>query len=140
MSPICRSNGTREPGTPAYAARSANDFAAYRLTVTGRVNRPLALSLAQLRSMPARTQITRHDCVEGWSAIGKWTGPMLGNVLKLADIRRDARYLVFRCADLIGGTPYYESITLIAAYHPKTILAWGMKEAQLGHPDDSTER
>src|SRR3546814_5147404 len=66
MSPIFRSNGTRDPGTPAYAALSANDFAAYRLTVTGRVNRPLALSLAQLRSMPARTQITRHDCVEGW--------------------------------------------------------------------------
>src|SRR3546814_1028963 len=51
MSPIFRSNGTRDPRTPAYAALSANDFAAYRLTVTGRVNRPLALSLAQLRSM-----------------------------------------------------------------------------------------
>src|SRR3546814_20499568 len=75
-----RSNGTRDPGTPAYAALSANDFAAYRLTVTGRVNRPLALSLAQLRSMPARPQITRHDCVEGRRAIGKWTGPMLGQV------------------------------------------------------------
>src|SRR3546814_8160431 len=69
--------------------------------------------------MPARTQITRHDCVEGWSAIGKWTGPMLGNVLKLADIRRDARYIVFRCADLIGGKPYYESIDLIDAFHPQ---------------------
>src|SRR3546814_6728106 len=93
MSPIFRSNGTRDPGTPAYAALSANDFAAYRLTVTGRVNRPLALSLAQLRSMPARTQIPRHDCVEGRSAIGKWTGPMLGNVLKLPDIPRKSTRL-----------------------------------------------
>src|SRR3546814_15768705 len=112
----------------SYAALSANDFAAYRLTVTGRVNRPLALSLAQLRSMPARTPITRHDCVEGWSSNGKWTGPMLGNVLKLADIRRDARDIVFRCAALIGGKPYYESIDLHDAFHSAHILAWGRSE------------
>ncbi len=140
MSPIFRSNGTRDPGTPAYAALSANDFAAYRLTVTGLVNRPLALSLAQLRSMPARTQITRHDCVEGWSAIGKWTGPMLGNVLTLADIRRDARYIVFHCADRIGGNPYYESIDLIDAFHPQTILAWGMNDAVLTIPHGAPVR
>ncbi|HVI99091.1 MAG TPA: molybdopterin-dependent oxidoreductase [Sphingomonas sp.] len=131
VSPIFRSNGTRDPGTPAYAAMAAGGFASWRLAVTGLVNRPLSLSLAQLRSMPARTQITRHDCVEGWSAIGKWTGPMLGNVLKLADIRRDARYIVFRCADSIGGHRYYESIDLIDAFHPQTILAWGMNDAPL---------
>src|SRR3546814_15551087 len=90
--------------------------------------------------MPARTQITRHDCVEGWSAIGKWTGPMLGNVLKLADIRRDARYIVFRCADLIGGKPYYESIDLIDAFHPQTILAWGMNDAPLTIPPGAPVR
>ncbi|MCM8729690.1 molybdopterin-dependent oxidoreductase [Hephaestia sp. GCM10023244] len=140
MSPVFRSNGTRDPGTPAYAALVAGKFVDYRLTVTGLVNRPLALSLAQLRSMPTRTQITRHDCVEGWSAIGKWRGPMLGNVLKLADLRRDARYIVFHCADTVGGNPYYESIDLIDAFHPQTILAWGMNDALLSVPHGAPVR
>src|SRR3546814_19297012 len=78
MWPIFRSNGTRDPGTPPYAALSANDFAAYRLTGTGRVYRPLALSLAQLLSVSARTQTPRHQCVWGRGAIGKWTGGLTG--------------------------------------------------------------
>src|SRR3546814_20214245 len=65
---------------------------------------------------------------------------MLGNVLKLADIRRDARYIVFRCADLIGGKPYYESIDLIDAFHPQTILAWGMNDAPLTIPHGAPVR
>jgi DMSO/TMAO reductase YedYZ molybdopterin-dependent catalytic subunit len=76
--------------------------------------------------MPARTQITRHDCVEGWSAIGKWRGPLLGTILKAAGVRDTARYVVFTCADLMGGAPYYESIDLIDAFHPQTILAYAM--------------
>lgn len=132
MSPIFRSNGTADPGTPAYRALAAGNFADYRLTVGGLVDRPLSLSLAQIRAMPARTQITRHDCVEGWSAIGQWTGPMLGNVLKAAGMRRSARYVVFTCADQIAGSPYYESIDTVDAFHPQTILAWGMNGAPLG--------
>ncbi|VVS96840.1 Molybdopterin-binding protein [Sphingomonas sp. EC-HK361] len=130
MSPIFRENGTRNPNTDAYNAHVANRFADWRLKVGGLVDRPLDLSLAQLRSMPARTQITRHDCVEGWSAIGKWHGPMLGTVLKAVGVRRSARYVVFHCADLYRGTPYYESIDMIDAFHPQTILAWAMN----GHP------
>jgi len=85
--------------------------------------------------MPARTQITRHDCVEGWSAIGKWHGPMLGTILKAAGVSDKARYIVFTCADLYHGAPYYESIDLIDAFHPQTILAWAMNDAVLsvGH-------
>lgn len=131
MSPVFRSNGTANPNTPDYNAMVANRFADYRLQVGGMVTRPLALSLADLRQMPARSQITRHDCVEGWSAIGQWHGPMLGNVLKAAGIRRDARYVVFTCADLYHGAPYYESIDLIDAFHPQTILAWAMNGAPL---------
>ena len=135
MSPVFRVNGTRDPGTPSYKAAAANRFADWRIEVGGLVDRPLALSMAQLRSMPARTQITRHDCVEGWSAIGKWHGPTLGAVLKAARLRDAARYVVFTCADLYGGKPYYESIDLIDAFHPQTILAWGMNDALLsvGH-------
>ena len=123
VSPVFRSNGTANPNTPEYAALLANRFADYRLQVGGLVDRPLSLGLAQLGSMPARRQITRHDCVEGWSAIGEWQGPLLGTILKAAGTRRAARFVVFRCADSISGRPYYESIDLIDAFHPQTILA-----------------
>ena len=129
MSPIFRGNGTQNPGTPQYDALVANNFADYRLRIDGLVDRPLSLSLAQIRSLPARTQITRHDCVEGWSAIGKWHGPLLGTLLKAAAVRAGARYIVCICADF-GGT-YYDSIDLIDAFHPQTILAWAMNDQPL---------
>ncbi len=131
MSPVFRSNGTHDPGTAEYGALAAGKFTGWRLRVDGLVDRPLNLSLADLRAMPNRSQITRHDCVEGWSAIGKWTGPMLGTVLKAAGVRPSARYIVFTCADLYGGKPYYESIDLIDAFHPQTILAWSMNDGML---------
>lgn len=126
MSPSFRSNGNTTADTPQYRAMLANGFASYRLRIGGLVERPLAISLDQLRAMPSRTQITRHDCVEGWSAIGKWTGPQLSHVLDLARLREDARYIVFYCADSFDGIPYYESMDLADAYHPQTILAYGM--------------
>lgn len=130
-SPIFRSNGTRNPGTPEYAAMVADRFAGWRLQVGGLVSRPLSLSLADLRALPNRAQITRHDCVEGWSAIAKWTGPTLGSVLRAAGLGGQARYIVFRCADAIGGTPYYETIDLVDAFHPQTILAWALNDRVL---------
>ncbi len=135
MSPVFRTNGTNNPNTPDYNAMAAERFAGWRLQVGGLVATPLSLSLAQIRAISARTQITRHDCVEGWSAIGKWHGPMLGTILKAAGIRRDARYLVFTCADLYRGHNYYESIDVVDAFHPQTILAWAMNDAVLdiGH-------
>jgi DMSO/TMAO reductase YedYZ molybdopterin-dependent catalytic subunit len=131
MSPRFRSNGTRNPGTPAYQALAANRFADWRLRVDGLVARPLSLSLADLRAMPQRAQITRHDCVEGWSAIGKWQGPKLSGILDAAGLRDTARYLVFHCADSLRGGAYYESVDLIDAFHPQTILAWAMNDAIL---------
>lgn len=135
MSPVFRMNGTQLPDNRAYQAMIGNGFADWRLQVDGLVHRPLSLSLAQLRALPTRTQITRHDCVEGWSAIGKWHGVPLKVVLDAAGLRQGARYIVFHCADSIGDQPYYESIDLIDAYHPQTILAWGMNGQMLpvGH-------
>ena len=127
-SPFFRPNGTRDPGTAAYAALRAGRFADWRLQVDGLVTRPLSLSLADLGAFPQRAQITRHDCVEGWSAIGKWQGPRLGDVLKAAGLRASARYIVFTCADFYGGAPYYESIDLVDAFHPQTILAWALND------------
>ncbi len=135
-SPRFRTNGTHDPNTPEYNALSANRFRDWRLQVDGLVARPLSLSLAQLQAMPQRAQITRHDCVEGWSAIGKWQGPRLETLLRAAGIRPQARYVVFHCADRLGhGVPYYESIDMVDAFHPQTILAWAMNDAYLdvGH-------
>jgi len=126
LSPIFRANGTRQPAGAAYEAHRLAGFADWRLTINGLVARPLSLGLGQLRAMPQRTQTTRHDCVEGWSAIGQWTGVPLKLLLDAAGLRSSARYLVFHCADLYGGVPYYESIDLIDALHPQTILAWAL--------------
>jgi DMSO/TMAO reductase YedYZ molybdopterin-dependent catalytic subunit len=135
MSPVFRMNGNTLPADPAYARHAESGFAEWRLVVDGLVERPLALSLGAIRALPARTQITRHDCVEGWSAIGKWTGVPLKTLLDAARLKDGARYVIFHCADDFRGTRYYESIDLIDAFHPQTILAWGMNDALLpvGH-------
>jgi DMSO/TMAO reductase YedYZ molybdopterin-dependent catalytic subunit len=131
MSPTFRSNGSTMPADPAYRAMMDQGFSNWRLRVDGLVSRPLTLSLSDLRAMPQRSQITRHDCVEGWSAIGQWTGTQLSLVLLAAGIAPKARYVVFHCADDLeqstdGSGLYYESIDLIDAFHPQTILATDM--------------
>ncbi len=125
-SPVFRVNGTANPDTPEYNAHAASRFANWRLRVDGLVARPLDLSLADLRAMPQRAQITRHDCVEGWSAIGTWTGTPLKLLLEAAGLSTNARYLVFHCADFYGPNRYYETIDLVDARHPQTILAYGL--------------
>jgi len=128
ISPVFRSNGTHYPDTDLYRRLLENEFTDYKLAVGGLVVKPLSLSLPTLRALPARTQITRHDCVEGWSAIGKWTGVPLGSILKAAQVLPQARYVVFHCADSLGAATdtYYESIDLLDAYHPQTILAYDL--------------
>ena len=81
LSPVFPANGTRNPDNPEYQALARNGFADWKLGIGGLVQQPASFSLAELRGMPSRTQITRHDCVEGWSAIGKWKGVQLGELL-----------------------------------------------------------
>src|SRR5947209_2514998 len=126
MSPNFRSNGTAMPGTSEYAQHLAEQFANWRLRVDGLVTRPLSIPLQALRSIPHRVQITRHDCVEGWSAIAKWHGLQLSRILDQAGLSTRAKYIVFHCADRFGDKPYYESVDLVDAFHPQTIIAWGM--------------
>ncbi len=99
-----KANGSTNPDGEDYKAHAANGFADWKLTVSGLVEKPLELSLAELRAMPSRTQITRHDCVEGWSCIGKWTGVTLKALLDQAGLKPTARYVVFYCADDLGQT------------------------------------
>jgi DMSO/TMAO reductase YedYZ molybdopterin-dependent catalytic subunit len=134
LSPSFRSNGTSNPDNPAYQALAQNGFKDWTLKVDGLVETPMQFSLAQLRAMPKRTQITRHDCVEGWSAIGKWTGVPLAQVLALVKPTAQAKFVVFHCADPMesdGSSLYYESIDMDDAYHPQTILAYELNERTL---------
>ena len=96
-----RANGSTGVDDPDYIRLAQGGFADWRLTIDGLVERPLSLSLEELRALPARTQITRHDCVEGWSCIGQWTGVRLSAVLQMARLRPQARYIVFHCADAL---------------------------------------
>ena len=131
-----KANGTTDPDNDAYNQASDEGFVDWRLVVDGLVARPMSLSLAELRRLPARTQITRHDCVEGWSAIAQWTGAPLGLILKAAGVQPSARYAVFYCADNLDGEPakggqqapgqYYESLALVDAFHPQTLIAYAM--------------
>jgi DMSO/TMAO reductase YedYZ molybdopterin-dependent catalytic subunit len=123
ISPFFRGNGTRMPKSMEYQAQLAKSFADWRVAVTGLVEKPLSLSLVDIKALPQRTQITRHDCVEGWSAIGQWTGPQLKHVLDMARLKPEAQYIVFHCADHYGAQTYYESVDLIDAFHPQTIIA-----------------
>jgi DMSO/TMAO reductase YedYZ molybdopterin-dependent catalytic subunit len=134
-----KANGSTKPDDAAYIAHAENGFADWKLVVGGLVEESLELSLAELRAMPSRTQITRHDCVEGWSCIGKWKGVKLSALLTRARLKPDARYIVLYCADDLGQTgteagKYYESIGLADAFHAQTILAYEMNDQTLPIP------
>ena len=149
ISSTFKPNGSLDPKDPAYKALAAGRFASYALPVGGLVAKPRAFTLADLKGLPARTQITRHDCVEGWSCIGLWTGVPLRDVLDLVEPRPEARYVVFHCFDRYdtdyttdavdavqtldgrAGPVFYGSIGMDAAVHPQTILAYGMNGQDL---------
>ena len=128
IAPVFRPNGTTHPAGAAYAAMLADGFGSWRLRVDGLVQRPASFSLAQLRAMPARTQITRHDCVEGWSCIGQWKGVRLSHVLGQVVLAPEARFVLFHCLDRMDEDDetslYYESVDLDDALHEQTLLAW----------------
>ena len=126
-----RPNGVTAPDDAVYKGLLSGDFADWRLKVTGLVEKPLSLTPRPADRHAGRTQITRHDCVEGWSCIAKWTGTPLSLVLDEAKVKPEARYVVFHCLDSIerslsGDVKYYGSIDLIDARHPQTILAYGL--------------
>jgi DMSO/TMAO reductase YedYZ molybdopterin-dependent catalytic subunit len=125
-------NGNPPPITMDYMADAANQWNSWRLKISGVVEHPGIYSLAELKSMPSRTQITRHDCVEGWSAIAKWRGVPLAEIIKRVQPGPDARYIVFHCMDTDeNGQDYYESIDLEDAVRPQTILAYEMNDRPL---------
>jgi DMSO/TMAO reductase YedYZ molybdopterin-dependent catalytic subunit len=132
ISPKFRPNGNPPPITMDYTADAQNHWTKWRLEISGLVKQPLSFSLADLQAMPARTQITRHDCVEGWSVIGKWKGVRLEEIIDRVQPASHAKYVVFRCMDTdTYGVNYFESIDMIDAMHPQTILAYELNDHPL---------
>lgn len=134
MSPSFRSNGTSFPESAEYQTLAKENFKDWTLEIVGLVENPSKFTLTQIQALPSRTQITRHDCVEGWSAIAKWTGTPLHEVLALVKPLPKARYVVFYCADPMeddGTDLYYESIDMEDAYHAQTILAYKLNDETL---------
>jgi DMSO/TMAO reductase YedYZ molybdopterin-dependent catalytic subunit len=111
---------------PIYERLRAGDFADWRLRVEGLVSRPGTFSLADLQRYPARTQITKHTCEEGWSAIAEWTGVPLSRVLEAAGISQQARFVSLYCFDQNA-----DCFDMLDALHPQTILAYGMNGRSL---------
>lgn len=117
------------PADAQYSAWAADGFHGFSLVVDGAVARRKVIPLGALQRMTQTTQITRHDCVEGWSVVGKWSGVRLSDVLDAVQPRADARYVVFHCMDKDDqGTPYYESLDIHQARHPQALLALRMND------------
>jgi DMSO/TMAO reductase YedYZ molybdopterin-dependent catalytic subunit len=119
----------------AYRKIHADGFADWHLSVEGRVRTPRSFSLRDLKQLPSRTQITRHTCEEGWTAIGQWTGTPLSAVLDAAGVLPTARFVVFESHD-----DWTDCIDMLDAFHPQTILAYGMNGRDLPLPHGAPVR
>ena len=126
---------TVNPEDETYQRHRGAGFVDWRLPIDGLVTRPLSLSLDDLKRFPARTQVTQHHCERGWTAIGEWTGVALFRVLEAAGVRPEARYLVFRSVD-----GWYDSIDMVDALHPQTLLAYGMNGREIPIPHGAPVR
>lgn len=114
------------PQNDTYERLRSRKFAAWQLSVEGMVARPARFSLAELMRMPATTQITSQACEEGWSAIAEWTGVRLSDVLRVVGALPAAKYVVFFPFDV-----NWDSLDMDDAWHPQTLLAWGMNGREL---------
>lgn len=112
-----------------YEKLQRGEFIDWQLTVEGSVARPGKYSVRQLQHFPSRAQITRHTCEEGWTAIAEWSGVPLGSILEHVGIQSSARFVNFYSYD-----GWVDSIDLLDAFHPQTILAYGMNGKKLSIP------
>jgi len=115
------------PPSDEFKRHQASNFADWRLAVDGMVGNPVSLSLADIKAMPYRNQITEVVCEEGWSYVAEWIGTPLHEVLRTAEILPQARYIVYRSIQ----PDWWESIDMADALHPQTFLTWGMNDADL---------
>ena len=117
--------------TPDYQRHQSEAFANWKLSIDGLVARPTTFSLAEIKSFPARSQITHLACEEGWSYIAHWAGAPLADLLHRVGILPQAKYVMY--ASLEKG--WDDSIDMADALHPQTLIAHSMNGADLpaGH-------
>ena len=120
ISKVAPING-KPPESDEYYRLAANQFSDWRLLVDGLVARPRSFSLAELKSFPARQQITHQACEEGWSFIAQWIGVPLADVLNLVGVSEQAKWVVYYSVE----DDWWDSIDLPDAMHPQTFLAYG---------------
>jgi DMSO/TMAO reductase YedYZ molybdopterin-dependent catalytic subunit len=131
ISPYFWVNG-KPPVSDEWSELAKDSFACWKLKVTGLVEQPLVLSLAEIRAMPSKRQITQHCCIQGWSAFAEWTGVPLAEILKRCKVLPQARYLIFRSHQVDEqGREFYGSLDIEEAEHPQTILAYEMNGTPL---------
>jgi len=123
------------PSTLDYRQMLARRFSDWRLEVDGLVARPSSFSLDELRGFPVSRQITHQACEEGWSFIAEWIGVPLSHVLNLVGVSPRARYVMFFAFDDL-----WESIDMSDAWHPQTLLAYGMNGGALPAPHGAPVR
>jgi DMSO/TMAO reductase YedYZ molybdopterin-dependent catalytic subunit len=115
------------PPTEAFVRSQANGFSDWRLTVDGMVAHPGSFSLADLKAMGTRSQITEVACEEGWSYIAEWIGTPLHQVLRDVGVHPQARFAAYFSSD----THWWDSLDIREALHPQTLLTWGMNDGDL---------
>ncbi|ART79894.1 molybdopterin-dependent oxidoreductase [Oceanisphaera avium] len=131
ISPFLWPNGTL-PNSSEYEELVANDFAHYRLCISGLVESPQEYSLAQLRALPQQSQITTHFCIQGWSGVAKWSGVPMRDILAAVRPKPEARYAVFySLAEGSEGGRYYDCHKISNMQHKLTILALDMNDESL---------
>lgn len=115
------------PETEEFYKLRDNGYKDWRLKVCGMVEHELSLSLDELKAMPRKEQITKHICIQGWSAIGEWGGVHMEEILARAKPDKRAKYVVFHAYDVdANGKPFYEALRVSDMKDPLTILAYEM--------------
>lgn len=126
ISPDFRVNGL-PPDTEEFYKLRDDGFKNYKLKIGGLVEKEIELSLAEIKKMPKREQITKHICIQGWSAIGEWGGVRMSDIMKLVRPAPSAKYIILHAFDIdANGKPYYEVLKISDMYDKYSILAWEM--------------
>ena len=122
------------PTSDEWKTLASHGFKDYRLTITGLVENPLELSLADLQAMDKRTQVTLHNCIQGWSGIAAWGGVSMTKLMERVRPKPNAKWVVFYSFSEGGeGGEFYDSHSIANMWHPQALLAYEMNYAPLAH-------
>lgn len=131
ISPFFRVNGY-PPTSDEYTKLQANDFKDWKLKVYGLVEEPLEMTLNDIKNLRKQDQITKHNCIQGWTAVAEWAGLPMSDVLKLCKPKKEAKYVMFYSYDVdVDGNSYYSGLRVSDMYDKQTILAYEMNGKEL---------